>query len=71
MKKTTFQVCEFGEIQYRLKNSLKSLTVLTVMLFATSFSISAQGPGQDINDQISLYKKFSGANLTYKQICNS
>ena len=41
------------------------------MLFATSFSISAQGPGQDINDQISLYKKFSGANLTYKQIGNS
>ncbi|WP_165731889.1 T9SS type A sorting domain-containing protein [Polaribacter sp. 20A6] len=71
MKKTTFQVCEFGEIQYQLKNSLKSLTVLTVMLFATSFSISAQGPGQDINDQISLYKKFSGANLTYKQIGNS
>ena len=52
MKKTTFQVCEFGEIQYLLKNSLKSLTVLTLLLFYTSFSVSAQGPGADTNDNI-------------------
>ena len=69
MKKTTFQVCEFGEIQHLFNNSLKSLTILTVLLFATSFSISAQGP--DTNDNINFYKKFSGANLTYKQIGNS
>ncbi|MGJ8761020.1 MAG: T9SS type A sorting domain-containing protein [Polaribacter sp.] len=71
MKKTTFQVCEFGEIQYLLKNSLKSLTVLTLLLFYTSFSVSAQGPGRDTNDNIEFYKKYSGANLTYKQIGNS
>ncbi|WP_166387803.1 T9SS type A sorting domain-containing protein [Polaribacter sp. 11A2H] len=69
MKKNTFQVCEFGEIQHLFNNSLKSLTILTVLLFATSFSISAQGP--DTNDNINFYKKFSGANLTYKQIGNS
>ncbi|QVY64040.1 T9SS type A sorting domain-containing protein [Polaribacter sp. Q13] len=71
MKDTTFQVCEFGEIQHLFKNSLKSLTILTVLLFATSFSMSAQGPGPDTNDNIQFYKKFSGANLTYKQIGNS
>ncbi|MCL7765026.1 hypothetical protein MPF19_16505, partial [Polaribacter sp. Z014] len=69
MKDTTFQVCEFGEIQHLFKNSLKSLTILTVLLFATSFSMSAQK--SNTNNNFSLYKKISGANLTYTQIGNT
>ncbi|OAD45883.1 T9SS type A sorting domain-containing protein [Polaribacter atrinae] len=67
MKNNTFQVCEFGEIQYLLKNKALHLTLLTLLAFSNFFTTNAQ----DTNDNISFYKKFSGANLTYKQIGNS
>lgn len=71
MKNNTFQVCEFGEIQYLLKNKALHLTLLTLLAFSNFFTTNAQGPGPDTNDNISFYKKFSGVNLTYKQIGNS
>ncbi|PQJ71745.1 T9SS type A sorting domain-containing protein [Polaribacter butkevichii] len=71
MKKTTFQVCEFGEIQRLLKNKTKSTLLLVALLFTSSFIVNAQVVPADTNDNISFYKKFSGANLTYKQIGNS
>ncbi|WP_343328816.1 T9SS type A sorting domain-containing protein [Polaribacter staleyi] len=70
MEKTTFQVCEFGEIQRLLKNKTNRTLLLVTLLFTSSFITNAQVP-VDNNDNISFYKKFSGANLTYKQIGNS
>ena len=72
MKKTFFQVFEFGEIQCLLKNNAQNLAILLVLLFTTTIStIAQQNPKPDENDNISLYKKLTGANLTYKQIGNS